>query len=90
MEGPSGDLIVKKEEPASPSDKEKSGVYLGMGEEFLKSIFLLGDGIPGLGGGRDSTSPHLNTLDRWVWELSLPKSFSFSIFQDFWRKLGHL
>jgi hypothetical protein len=29
MEGPSGDLIVKKEEPASPPEKEKSGVYLG-------------------------------------------------------------
>eukprot|EP00092_Neocalanus_flemingeri_P019589 GFUD01021221.1.p1 GENE.GFUD01021221.1~~GFUD01021221.1.p1 ORF type:complete len:1227 (-),score=286.33 GFUD01021221.1:356-4036(-) len=25
-----------------------------------------GDAIPGLGGGRDSTSPHLNTLDRYL------------------------
>jgi len=25
-----------------------------------------GDAIPGLGGGRDSTSPHLNTLDRFL------------------------
>eukprot|EP00090_Calanus_glacialis_P020895 TRINITY_DN3224_c0_g1_i1.p1 TRINITY_DN3224_c0_g1~~TRINITY_DN3224_c0_g1_i1.p1 ORF type:complete len:315 (+),score=93.36 TRINITY_DN3224_c0_g1_i1:899-1843(+) len=71
MEGPSGDLIVKKEEPASPSDKEKSG-----------------DGIPGLGGGRDSTSPHLNTLDRFLEKIRTSLALNEPVVVDHILKLS--
>lgn len=71
MEGPSGDLIVKKEEPASPPDKEKSG-----------------DGIPGLGGGRDSTSPHLNTLDRFLEKIRTSLALNEPVVVDHILKLS--
>jgi len=70
MEGPGGDLIVKKEEPASPSDKEKS------------------DGIPGLGGGRDSTSPHLNTLDRFLEKIRSSLALNEPVVVDHILKLS--
>jgi len=41
-----------------------------------------GDTIPGLGGGRDSTSPHLNTLDRFLEKIRTNLSMDIPVIVD--------